>query len=72
MKFQLGDDQEFNIIVNFRPDYYHTNEWIIKSGEDSPDYANDVIGYGATIEKALKDYVDRLQSSKDSHERWGV
>lgn len=72
MKFKFGDDRHYDLVVEFRPDSYSGDLWVIHSDKDCPEYANGVVGYGVTIEKAIENYVERLEDNKRSKERWGV
>lgn len=72
MQFKLGDGDKYDLVVEFRPDSYSGDLWVIHSSDDAPEYAKGVIGYGVTIEKAIEDYVERLEDNKLSKDRWGV
>ncbi len=72
MQFKLGDGDIYNLVLEFRPDFYSHDLWVVHSSDDAPEYAKDLSGYGVTIEKAIEDYVKRLEDNKLKKDRWGV
>lgn len=39
MQFKLGDGEKYDLVVEFRPDSYSGDFWVIHSSDDAPEYA---------------------------------